>query len=335
MSTEDYKSHYSVLKGECIDFMLERSEAGKKSYLADLTFGAGGHTFELFNRSEDNYIISTDQDPDALKNGRERIIKENAGERVQLEATNFEHFSDIVHDKYSHILEAGGFQAILMDLGVSSHHFDKGDRGFSFRMDAPLDMRMNYEDDSIKTAADLINELSRDELVEILTTYGEEKLAYSIVDNILQKRAENPIKTTKELEDIVFHSYPKKMRFGKTNPATKTFQALRIAVNQELRVVEQTITKLYDLLNDGGRIVIISFHSLEDRIVKNEFKKISEKNGILCRILTKKPIIPGSSELSENNRSRSAKLRVIEKISKDMLGPKELKKLKYQGLKNE
>lgn len=332
--SDNYTSHYSVLKKECLDSMSENAQDGEAAYYADLTFGGGGHTLGLLNLSPDSYTVSFDQDPDALANGRALIEKSGVADRANLVASNFENFPNIAKEKFAHIFEEhGGFQGILMDLGVSSHHFDKGERGFSFRSDAPLDMRMNYADDSIQTAEYLVNNLSEEELRDIIDKYGEEKFAYQIAKNIVETRIDKPIRTTKDLENVIFHSYPKKMRFGKINPSTKTFQALRIAVNRELEVLENTIRAAIPLLKVGGRLAIISFHSLEDRIVKSEFKSFKSED-ILCRVLTKKPIIPTDKEINENSRSRSAKLRVIERISIDMLSDKEKRKLKYQGIGN-
>ncbi|MCK5882220.1 MAG: 16S rRNA (cytosine(1402)-N(4))-methyltransferase RsmH [Bacteriovoracaceae bacterium] len=330
-----YTAHYSVLKEECIHYLTENASAEGRNYYADLTFGGGGHSFALLESSDNAHVFSTDQDPDALANGKKRIEQHSAGSRLNLLPTNFEKFPEIIAEKYAEEIEQyGGFQGIMMDLGVSSHHFDEGRRGFSFRFDAPLDMRMNSEDSNIQTAADLVNNYSAEDLEALISDYGEEIFAKQIVQNIISKRNEAPIQTTKDLEDIIFHSYPKKMRFGKASPSTKTFQALRIAVNRELDVLESTIARLYPLLRPGGRLAIISFHSLEDRIVKREYKNISDNGEFLCRILTKKPIVPTERELSENSRSRSAKLRVIECINEEMLSPKELKKRKYQGMRN-
>lgn len=331
MSENSYSSHYSVLKEECINVLTEIGTELPIRYIADLTFGAGGHTFALAHSSSNIIVISTDQDPDALANGHKRIENEGMQGRINLLATNFEHFPDIIKKDFPQI---EGLSGVLMDLGVSSHHFDCASRGFSFRFDAPLDMRMNHLDSEAPTAADLINNLPQERLEEILKVYGEEIFAKQISQNIVQARQTKSIETTGELENIIFHSYPKKMRFDGISPSTKSFQALRIAVNRELEVLETTIPRLYDLLMPGGRLAIISFHSLEDRIVKHEFKKIADNEPFLCRIMTKKPITPSERELTENKRSRSAKLRVIEKISFDMLSDKEKKKLKYQGMKD-
>lgn len=310
----DYKSHYSVLKKECLDFLYHEKISEQKGNIsfADLTFGAGGHSLALASLAENIRVIGCDQDPDALKNGRQ-LIKECAmSKKLDLVASNFEHFFDKV--KSHHFLnEDKLFNGILMDLGVSSHHFDSPDRGFSYRFDGPLDMRMNTSD-NVKTAASLVNSLDENELVEIFEKYGEEKLAKTIAKNIVEKRSEKEIKTTKELEDIIFHSYPKKWRYGRTNPSTKVFQALRIAVNEELEVLEKALACSLEALAQNGRLCVITFHSLEDRIVKHFFRKKSREYKDKFRLLTKKPILPTEKELKENKRSRSAKLRVIERI---------------------
>ena len=174
-------------------------------------------------------------------------------------------------------------------------------------------MRMDKGNFGTQTAAELLNSLDEEEIADIFWTYGEERFSRKIAANIVEKRKEKPIVTTKDLEDIIFHTYPKKMRFGKTHPATRCFQALRIVVNRELEVLENIIPNAVSLLKSGGRLVIISFHSLEDRIVKHRFKFLAKEEKIV-KILTKKPITPGEEELGENNRSRSAKLRVVEKL---------------------
>lgn len=311
-----YTKHYSVMRDECISFLTENCSESEKSYFADLTFGGGGHSFALLETNVNYELVSVDQDPDALENGKKRIEGEGVKDRIELVASNFEKFPDHILNNRSDInVDNGGLNGIIMDLGVSSHHFDEGDRGFSFRKDAFLDMRMNYKDSSIKSAYDLVNEFSEEELEVIFREYGEEKFSRRIAAAVVEKRQSGPIKTTLDLEDIIFHCYPKKFRHGRTNPATKCFQALRIAVNREFDVLEQTIPKLLPLLKIGGRIAIITFHSLEDRIVKRAFKKLASDD-LPCQIITKKPIAPTDDEISENKRSRSAKLRVIERIEK-------------------
>jgi 16S rRNA (cytosine1402-N4)-methyltransferase len=309
-----YGSHYTVLKKECIDTLTEKAPTDVKSYYADLTFGGGGHSFEFLYRNPLFNVRSTDQDPDALKNGNARIESEGMLGRIKLINTNFVHFAEMIREHSPEVFEAGGFQGILLDLGVSSHHFDEATRGFSFRFDGPLDMRMNHESDEFLTAAEIVNTYDEKDLKRIFEEYGEEKNARKIAAKIVEERKTKNIETTKELENIVFHCYPKEHRYGKTNPSTRVFQALRLEVNRELEVLSNTITQLIPLLKMNGRIAIISFHSLEDRIVKNVFRDASALTELPVEVLTKKPILPTEEEISHNSRSRSAKLRILERI---------------------
>lgn len=309
-----YSSHYTVLKKECIDTLTEKAPTDIKSYYADLTFGGGGHSFEFLYRNPLFNVRSTDQDPDALKNGNARIESEGMLGRIKLINTNFVHFAEMIREHSPEVFEAGGFQGILLDLGVSSHHFDEATRGFSFRFDGPLDMRMNHESDEFLTAAEIVNTYDEKDLKRIFEEYGEEKNARKIASKIVEERKSKRIETTKELENLVFHCYPKEHRYGKTNPSTRVFQALRLEVNRELEVLSNTITQLIPLLKMNGRIAIISFHSLEDRIVKNVFRDASAKTDLPVEVLTKKPILPTEEEISHNSRSRSAKLRILERI---------------------
>ncbi|MDD0854667.1 16S rRNA (cytosine(1402)-N(4))-methyltransferase RsmH [Halobacteriovorax sp. GB3] len=309
-----YTEHYSVLKKECIDFLTENQTSEQSEFFyADLTFGGGGHTFALFEQNEKNKLVCFDQDPDALSNGRERIKNSNAEDRIELVDSNFRHFPTYIRENRQDILDKGGLDGVLMDLGVSSHHFDKGERGFSFREDAPLDMRMDVDNDDIKTAADIVNQYSLTDLVRIFRDYGEEKFSQRIAEKIVETRLQSPIRTTKELENLIFHCYPKKMRHGRINPATKCFQALRIEVNAELDVLTELLDQVLPLLKVGGRVAVISFHSLEDRIAKVKFKAMA-KGETPCEIITKKPVLPSDQEILENSRSRSAKLRVLERV---------------------
>jgi 16S rRNA (cytosine1402-N4)-methyltransferase len=302
--SEHYFSHYSVLKKECLDFLTEG--APKDSRFVDLTFGAGGHSFGLLEMGF--RVVATDQDPEAIANGQKKILDSPFGPKIELIKSNFSTFPEIASDQFP----GEEFQGILLDLGVSSHQFDKGERGFSFRVEAPLDMRMDSQNPNIKTAADLLNELSEEELADIFFYFGEERLARKIARRIVDEREEKPIKSTLDLENIIFHCYPKTQRFKGINPSTRTFQALRIAVNEELKVLD-VLPKLLKFLRPSGKLLVISFHSLEDRIVKRAFKEL-EKGEIPCKILTKKPITPSEKEILENLRSRSAKLRVIERL---------------------
>ncbi len=306
-----YLSHYSVMLQECLDALETGSNDSGSLIFADLTFGAGGHTFALSDRMIGSTVYSVDQDPDALKNGEENILSRGKVGAVKLLPMNFNSFPDWCEKNQMF----GKFAGILMDLGVSSHQFDKMERGFSFRAEAPLDMRMNYGDPNIPTAADLLNSSTEKEIADILFTYGEERLSRKIAARICELRQKKKIETTTEIEDICFHAYPPKDRHGKLHPATRTFQALRIAVNEELTVLENTLPKLLPFLSEGGVLAVISFHSLEDRIVKHTFKEMLEKEEFPVTILTKKPLTATDEELSQNSRSRSAKLRLLQRVS--------------------
>ena len=299
-----YLAHESVLKEECLSYLTGNG------FFADLTFGGGGHSIALAQRGETLRVIAFDQDLDAIRNG-EILVAENKLP-IDLIHSNFSKFEQIAHQQYQQVFDQqGGFQGILMDLGVSSHHFDNNERGFSFRFDGPLDMRMNTENEL--TAEKIVNNYSEEELARIFYDYGEERFARRIAGKIKEVRQAGPITTTKMLENIIFHSYPKKMRFGHLNPSTRCFQALRIAVNDELNILSDSLRNIFSQLKIGGRLAVISFHSLEDRIVKTVFNQLAKTEQI-ARVLTKKPIMPTECEIMRNNRSRSAKLRVIERI---------------------
>ncbi|MBF0300273.1 MAG: 16S rRNA (cytosine(1402)-N(4))-methyltransferase RsmH [Oligoflexia bacterium] len=332
-STYAYKNHTSVLKNEVLTYLTENiksstitnASGGKNNLIfADLTFGGGGHTFSLLERLssiiDENInvqVIAFDQDPDAISNGHKKISELSLDNKIKLIHSNFTNFVSYINSQHLEIIH--DFSGILLDLGVSSHQFDTTERGLSFKGNAPLDMRMNYADNSLYTAGHYVNNLSEKELVQVISEYGEDRFAKKIASSIVKQREIKTIETTSELENIIFHSYPQKFRYSRSNnkkhihPATKTFQALRLLVNNELNVLKETLPKLFDLLSNNGRLVCISFHSLEDRIVKQTFKEIKEKNKENCSILTKKPIIPSEEEIKNNLRSRSAKLRVIEK----------------------
>lgn len=307
--SEKYGKHYSVMYNECLE-ALKSSASDSKAIFADMTFGAGGHTVGLANLFEHSKVYAVDQDPDAIKNGNERITKAGLENKIKLIKSNYAEFPDWVSKNEPNLK----FNGILMDLGVSSHQFDTVSRGFSYREDAPLDMRMDYANDEIETAADFLNNYDEESIANVIYKYGEERYSRRIASSIVEKRAESPIKTTKELEDICFHCYPKKDRFKRPHPATRTFQALRIFVNKELEVLEETLEKLFNLLDHGGVLAVISFHSLEDRIAKHKFREIFQTDKNAAKILTKKPILPSDEEIEENSRSRSAKLRLLMKI---------------------
>ncbi len=301
---KSFGAHYSVLLKETLDLITESSE-DSNLVLVDLTFGGGGHTLALSKKFPNAKIYCTDQDQEAFKNGLEIIKKNELENRIFLFNINFEEFPKYFEKNYPDLKIDG----VIADLGVSSHQFDTAERGFSFRFEANLDMRMNLENDL--TAETIINEYDLEEITQIILEYGEDKFAKRIAEKMVEDRKVERITSTKQLENLVFHCYPKALRHGKIHPATKTFQALRIAVNRELDVVQNVISKLYKLLNNKGRLAFISFHSLEDRIVKTEFKNLALNH--LGLLITKKPLMATVDELKENSRSRSAKLRVIEK----------------------
>jgi 16S rRNA (cytosine1402-N4)-methyltransferase len=284
-------SHIPVLSQEVITG-LNIQHGG--NYL-DLTVGGGGHSRLILETAEDVKVTCVDQDEDALKAAKENLSE--FGDRVKFIHSNFANYQFIENS----------FDGILADLGVSSYHLDHPERGFSFRNTANLDMRMNQQQSL--TAGDIINEWDEKELADIFFKYGEERLSRRIARRIIEKR---PFNTTTELANAIAYSVPPKYRHGRIHPATRVFQALRIAVNDELKVLETLIEKAPNALIPGGRIAIISFHSLEDRPVKHGLR-----NSDSLRVLTKKPIIATEEEIKQNPRSRSAKLRIAEKKNID------------------
>lgn len=307
--TENYGAHYPVFHEEVIECFssVDNIDSG---FIADLTFGAGGHSSLMASKLKGATVLGIDQDLEALNNARAKYPELIENKNIILHQMNFEDFPEYWRANYS----GNKLLGAVLDLGVSSHQFDSEKRGFSFRFDAPLDMRMNSTDPSQVTAADVINSYTEDELEKVFREYGEEKLSRRIAAQIVEQRSLKKMTTTKELEELVFHCYPKKWRYGRTHPATRVFQALRIEVNEELKVLENVLPKLLDILSVGGRIFVISFHSLEDRIVKNIFRDAFRKNKGCFNLLTKRPLLPTQKEMSENARSRSAKLRMIEKL---------------------
>ncbi|GAP97250.1 16S rRNA (cytosine(1402)-N(4))-methyltransferase RsmH [Leptolyngbya sp. NIES-2104] len=286
MSSEFF--HVPVLSREVIEELAIHSGG---EYL-DATVGGGGHSSLILAAASDVKLTAIDQDEFALSAAREKL-----GDRVTFFHTNFAEFDP----------GEAKFDGILADLGVSSAQFDIADRGFSFRHEAALDMRMNQRQEL--TAAEIINHWEESKLADIFYTYGEERLSRRIARRIVERR---PFKTTIELADAIAHSVPKQYRYGRIHPATRVFQGLRIAVNRELEVLETLMQKAPTWLKPGGRLAIISFHSLEDRIVKHRMKE-SE----LLTVITKKPIVAQEDEIQENVRSRSAKLRIAERKSID------------------
>ena len=308
-------SHVSVLLKETVDGAF----TDPKGVYADLTTGGGGHSLELAKRLDGGRLICFDQDKEALEAAGERL----KGLPVTLVRSNFCEMKSVLAD-----LGIKELDGIIADLGVSSHQLDTAERGFSFHNDAPLDMRMSGEGLS---ARDVVNEYDEGELAKILFDYGEEKFGNRIARGIVNARLTAPIETTGQLAEIIKLSVPAAYRREK-NPCRKSFQAIRIEVNHELDVLETALTDGFDVLKVGGRMSVITFHSLEDRIVKNRFKEFC--TGCTCppefpvcvcgrkpmgRLVDKKPITASPEELERNPRSRSAKLRIIEKIRRNPL----------------
>ena len=307
--------HVSVLKNECIEG-LQIKPSG--TYV-DGTFGGGGHAMEIISRLNGNgRFVGIDQDQDAVENGRAKL--EPYKEKAQLVRDNFSNIISIMKDL--HIVSIDG---ILLDIGVSSYQLDTGERGFSYMHDAELDMRMDQRNPM--TAKRIIAEYSEKELADIIKDYGEERWATRIAQFIVAERKIKPIETTGELVEVIKKAVPKGARKDGPHPAKRTFQALRIAVNNELGILEQAIEDMAGLLAPGGRLCIITFHSLEDRIVKQTFHRLEhpctcppEFPVCVCgkkpsiRVITRKPILPSEEELEFNPRARSAKLRILEKL---------------------
>ncbi len=287
--------HKSVLLTEAIDALqIKRGE----QYI-DATLGGGGHTETILTLG--GRVLGIDVDQEAISYVEEKL--KNKNEKLKIVRGNFRNIDQIAKGS-----EFGSVAGILFDLGVSSHQFDTSERGFSFRQDAPLDMRM---DTSLGvTAKDILLASPKTELMRIFTEYGEERFAGRIADGIVRRRKIKPIEKTKELEALIRSVVPKGT--DSINPATRVFQALRISVNMELDSLSDALPKAYSLLKTKGRIVVISFHSLEDRIVKHTFIDWEKKKK--GNIITAKPIVPTESEIKENVRSRSAKMRVFEKL---------------------
>lgn len=307
-------NHVSVLLNECLEGLCIRPDG----VYVDGTLGGAGHGYEVCRRlSEMGRFVGLDQDAAAVQVSTERL-KEFGG-KVRVVKSNYVHMKQILGD-----MGIDKVDGILLDLGVSSYQLDTRERGFSYREDAPLDMRMDR--DQVMTAKDLVNSYEEEKLYGIIKEYGEERFARSIARHIVQRRQEREIRTTGELVEIIRASMPAKARNGKGHPAKRTFQAIRIELNQELSVLQDSLEDMVSLLNDGGRLCIITFHSLEDRIVKNFFRK--KENPCTCppdfpvcvcgkkpegKVITRKPILPGAEEQKTNKRSKSAKLRIFEK----------------------
>ena len=307
-------SHYSVLLSECMDGLNIKSDG----IYVDGTAGGAGHSSQIAKRLEDGRLIAIDQDETAVAVATQRL---NALQKnTTVVRSNFCEISNVCKN-----LDIDGIDGVLLDLGVSSYQLDTAERGFSYSADAPLDMRMDNRKEL--NAYTVVNTYSEQALKKILFDYGEERFAPQIASAIVKARDKKAIETTAELSDIVKYAIPSSAREGGHHPAKRSFQAIRIEVNAELDVIEPAIRDAVSLLNKGGRIAIITFHSLEDRIVKQTFASLATgctcpKNFPICvcgnkpkvKVITKKPILPSSKELEENPRSRSAKLRIAEKL---------------------
>lgn len=309
--------HISVLLNECIDNLNIKPDG----IYVDGTMGGGGHSLEIAKRLTTGRLICIDQDPNAHEAAGKRLAEYK--DRITFVRDNFGNIKSILDS-----LEIEKIDGMLLDIGVSSHQLDEAERGFSYQQDAPLDMRMNP--DRPFSAYDVVNGYDEDELDRVIFTYGEERWARRIAQFIVKEREAKPIETTGELVDIIKKAVPKGARKDGPHPAKRTFQAIRIEVNGELEVLQRAIDDVAARLAVGGRLCIITFHSLEDRIVKEAFRK--QENPCICppqfpvcvcgkkplgRVITRKPILPSKEELEENPRSRSAKLRVLEGVSQN------------------
>ena len=306
--------HKSVLLEETIEGLAIKPDG----IYVDGTLGGGGHAYEVCRRlSNKGSFIGIDQDAAAIEAASERLL--SFGERVTIIRSNYCDMKLRLHE-----IGIDKVDGIVLDLGVSSYQLDTADRGFSYRADAPLDMRMDTRQSV--TAKDIVNGYSEMDLFRIIRDYGEDKFAKNIAKHIVAEREKGPIETTGQLAEIIKQSIPMKVQKTSGHPAKRTFQAIRIECNRELEVLRDSLDDMIDILNPGGRICIITFHSLEDRIVKGTFKK--NENPCTCpstfpvcvcgkvskgRVVTKKPVLPSEEEMEENSRSKSAKLRIFER----------------------
>lgn len=309
--------HITVLLNEAVDGLNIKPNG---TYV-DCTLGGGGHSGLILSKlSENGKLYSFDQDITAINFNKDKFKEENELGKINFIKSNFRNISEELNKR--NIL---GVDGILYDLGVSSPQFDNADRGFSYNYDAPLDMRMDQSQSL--TARDVVNDWSYEQLVRIFFRYGEEKFAKSIARRIEKVRQQTPIETTGQLVDLIKEAIPAKARRKGGHPAKKTFQAIRIAVNDELGALEESLEQALDLLNPGGRISVITFQSLEDRLVKVMFKQktslpelppglpvIPDSQKVEYKLITRKPIVPSEDEITHNNRAHSAKLRIIEKL---------------------
>ena len=308
-------NHTSVLLNETIEGLKIKPDG----IYVDGTLGGGGHSFEIAKRlNDDGRLIGIDQDEAAILAAGERL--KDFGDKVIIVRSNYRNALSVLHD-----LGIEKIDGMMLDLGVSSYQLDTQERGFSYRYDAPLDMRMDLR--QTLTAKDIVNGYSETELFHIIRDYGEDRFAKNIAKHIVMARAKKPIETTGELNEIIRAAIPAKMRAEGGHPSKRTYQAIRIECNKELEVLKESLEELIGILNPGGRLCIITFHSLEDRIVKTAFKKA--ENPCTCppsfpvcvcgkksqgKVITGKPVLPCEEEMESNPRSKSAKLRIFEKI---------------------
>ncbi len=310
-------NHKSVLLDECIEYLNIKSDG---TYV-DGTLGGAGHSSHIYlSLDENGVLIGLDQDSFAIETSSKRLKEIGGKGKIILINSNFRNIRELCLD-----LKIKEVDGVLLDIGVSSHQLDQPERGFSYQHDAPLDMRMDKTNEL--TAEIVVNEYEEKKIKEVIRDYGEEKWAARIASFIVKEREMHRIKTTYELVDIIKAAIPEAARRDGPHPAKRTFQAIRIEVNKELEVLKEVIEKAVSILTVGGRLCIITFHSLEDRIVKQEFMRLAKpcvcpNDFPVCicgkkpevEVITRKPILPSDAELTENPRARSAKLRVVQKI---------------------
>lgn len=307
-------NHTSVLLHETVDGLNIKPDG----IYVDATLGGGGHAYEVCSQlGEQGRFIGIDRDAAAIEAAGKRL--EGFGEKVTIIRSNYRDMKPRLHE-----IGIDKVDGIVIDLGVSSYQLDTAERGFSYRADAPLDMRMDQRQKM--TAKDIVNNYSEAELYRVIRDYGEDKFAKNIAKHIAAERSKAPIETTEQLNEIIRHAIPMKIRKASGHPSKRTFQAIRIELNHELDVLRDSLDEMIDMLNPGGRICIITFHSLEDRIVKSAFRK--NENPCTCpshfpvcvcgkvskgKVITRKPILPSEEEMESNSRSKSAKLRIFER----------------------